>query len=50
MKFSLFGKKKKAKAPKKANPQATLQAISQLDKTSAQLEKRRTLLEKRFVN
>jgi len=47
MKFSLFGKKKKAKAPKKANPETTLQAISQLDKTMAQLEKRRTLLEKR---
>lgn len=50
MKFSLFGKKKKAQAPKKSNPQTTLQAMSQLDKTMAQLEKRRTLLDKRFVH
>lgn len=48
--FSLFGKKKKKAAKPKYNPEATLQAISKLDKTSSQLEKRAELLQKRCAN
>ena len=46
--FSLFGKKKKAKGPKKHNPETTLQAISKMDATVTNLEKRRELLGKRL--
>jgi len=47
--FSLFGKKKKAKGPKKHNPETTLQAISKMDATVTNLEKRRELLGKRCL-
>lgn len=47
MKLSIFGKKKKAKGPKKYNPETTLQSIAKMDATVKNLEKRRELLGKR---
>jgi len=49
MRLSIFGKKKKAKGPKKHNPETTLQAISKMDATITNLDKRRDLLGKRCM-